>query len=210
MDCAFLVTAWNKAALSQDEEKELQEHRLLSQVLQILLRNPKIPDHYLSGLLKGQEPDLPMLTAQKVGLPEPVEFWNALGSPLRPSINCVVTISVDLKEGTTIPTVKSHITRYEQQGEPGSFEEIKQVGNGEVVTADPAKIPVLKIRDIGKEYSVRLQEEGIDTVAKLLALSQAELARILKKGGTKSLRYYKTKAANILEAAQKELYDREK
>ncbi len=130
IDCAYIVTAWNKASASSDEDKEMQEHRLLSQVLKVLMCNPKIPRSYLLGLLKNQEPDLPMVTAQKGGVPDPVEFWNALGSPLKPSINCVVTISLDLEKWTTATMVDTQITKFEQQGEPGSSEEVIRKKNG--------------------------------------------------------------------------------
>ena len=115
VDCAYIITAWDKGVSSGGEDKELLEHRLLSQVLVILLNNPKIPANYLQGLLVGQEPDLPMVSAQKGGLPEPVEFWNALGSPLRPSINCVVTISLTPGKSVELPAVQSRVVLYEQQ-----------------------------------------------------------------------------------------------
>lgn len=132
IDCAYLITAWNKATDPGEEEKELQEHRLLSQVLQVLLRNPTIPSGHLQGALTGQKPPLPLIAAQQDGLPDPVEFWNALGSPLKPSINCVITISLDLKQKTKpLDVVTSRITKL------NAVEEVIQIGGRVLNKAKP-------------------------------------------------------------------------
>jgi hypothetical protein len=154
MDCAFLITAWNKVAVSHDEDRELQEHRLLNQVLQVLFRNPRIPPEYLYGSLKAQEPALPMITAQKDGLPDPVEFWNAMGSPLKPAINCVVTFSLDLDQQTTGPMVVAKITGYMHKGKPGTPEKVIQVGGRVLDASDPVKgihNAWVKIKELHKE-----------------------------------------------------------
>ena len=106
IDCSYMISAWNTVADSGNEDTEMQEHRLLSQTLQVLLRNPLIPEDYLLGLLINLDeelelPDLPMISAQKNTLSNPVEFWNALGTPYRPSINCVVTVSMDVNHVIT-------------------------------------------------------------------------------------------------------------
>ena len=81
--CSYLVTAWPVGG----EELPLQEHRLLSQVLQVLSAYPTIPESFLgSTLLAGQEPPLPMVTAQVDGVQGAAEFWTALGNQLRPSL----------------------------------------------------------------------------------------------------------------------------
>lgn len=90
--CSYLVTAWPFGG----EELALQEHHLLSQTLMALSKNRTIPAKYLKGSLAGQEPPLPMVTAQPNGLKDPAEFWTALGSKLRASISVTVTISMEL------------------------------------------------------------------------------------------------------------------
>jgi hypothetical protein len=154
IDCAYIITAWNKTTASDDEDNELQEHRLLSQVLRVLLQNPSIPFEYLHGVLKGQEPDLPVVAAQQNGLPDAMEFWNALNSPARPSINCVITFSLDSDQWITGPMVITKITEYMQWGKPGAPEKIIQIGGRAVDTSDPAKgidNAVLKIRELDKK-----------------------------------------------------------
>lgn len=96
VECSYLITAWNKAA-DTSVERELQEHRLLGQVMYVLLRNPTIPDAYRQGLIAGQEIPPPMVSAQPgdeaAGAPE---FWSALETHVRPSILCRVTLAMDL------------------------------------------------------------------------------------------------------------------
>jgi hypothetical protein len=95
--CSYLITAWSVAQTIEGElmEVELVEQRLLSQVLQVLSGFPTIPAWFLEGTaLDGQEPPLPMVTAQADGIQNPAEFWNAIGNKLRPSLTVTVTISV--------------------------------------------------------------------------------------------------------------------
>jgi len=99
--CSYLVTAWPVGG----DEPALQEHQLLSEALQALTRFQKIPAAFLQGRLVNAVPALPMLTAQSDGLPEPLEFWTALGSTLRPSIVVTATIALDLEPPTTAPEV---------------------------------------------------------------------------------------------------------
>jgi hypothetical protein len=91
----YVVTAWS-AITQRNETQILEEHRLLADVLRTLLRYPTIPRDVLQGALVGQEPPLPTLVAQMGdGLPHPpAEFWSALQSPMRPSLNLVVTIAL--------------------------------------------------------------------------------------------------------------------
>jgi hypothetical protein len=108
--CSYLVTAWpaetagedRKASLSLDSETALDlnllEQQLLSEVLQVFTRYPIIPASSLQGKLADppQPVPLPMITAQAEGLTNISEFWTAIGSNLRPSLNVKATISVPL------------------------------------------------------------------------------------------------------------------
>jgi hypothetical protein len=99
--CSYLITAWPVGGT----DLALQEHRLLSQVLQVLSRYPKIPAPFLRGQLVGQEPPLPMMTAHADGLREPAEFWTAIGNKLRPSLTMAVTIGMEVFAPVTAPMV---------------------------------------------------------------------------------------------------------
>ncbi len=118
--CTYLVTAWPTGGT----ELALQEHRLLSQVLQILSRYPTIPGSFLKGSLSGQEPPLPMITAQADGLKNPAEFWTALGNKLRPSLTVTVTISMEVFAPETTAVVLTEELRLGEQTSPGE-EKIK-------------------------------------------------------------------------------------
>ena len=108
--CSYLVTAWPIS----DEEPALQEHRLLSQVLALLSRYPTIPENFLQGRLVGQEPPLPMMTAQANGLQNPAEFWTAVGNKLRASLTVTVTIAMPVLEP------RGRTDRHQQGGTPGA------------------------------------------------------------------------------------------
>src|SRR6266852_2742383 len=79
--CSYLVTAWPVGGT----ELALQEHRLLSQVLQLFSGLPTIPSTFLQGSLQGQEPPLPMVTAVVDQQKNLSEFWTAIGCKLRAS-----------------------------------------------------------------------------------------------------------------------------
>ena len=112
--CSYLITAWPVGGT----DLVLQEHRLLSQVLQVLARHPIIPAAFLKGKLIGQEPPLPMMTAQTDGLKDPAEFWTAIGNKLRPSLVVTVTIGMDLFAPVTAPIVITEEVRVGERTAP--------------------------------------------------------------------------------------------
>lgn len=112
IDCSYLVTAWPAEAAIADPTKNnvdqetagdgvLLEQLLLSQVLQVLARYPVIPSELLQGKLAKPEQEFPppMITARADGLSNISEFWTAIGSNLRPSLNVRVTISMQASGG---------------------------------------------------------------------------------------------------------------
>jgi hypothetical protein len=137
VDCAYLVTAWNKAAAADDDDKELPEHSLLSQVLHVLLCHRTIPKEHLQGVLKGQAPALPLVSAQPGSLMEPGEFWGSLNTPVRPSISCVVTTSPDIRQSITAPMVVTKITKYRQEDKSTPWKEVIQIGGRVTDNAEP-------------------------------------------------------------------------
>jgi hypothetical protein len=94
VDCTYLITAWPVSG----SEIALKEHRLLSQVLQVLSRYNTIPEAFLRGSLTGQKPSLPLKISSVDGLKNPAEFWAALGIPLRAAIAVTITISLSTLE----------------------------------------------------------------------------------------------------------------
>ncbi|NEO72502.1 Pvc16 family protein [Moorena sp. SIO3H5] len=117
--CSYLVTAWPIGG----EELPLQEHRLLSQVLQLFSAYPTIPDiPFLENTrLAGQDLPLPMVTAQVERVQSASEFWTALGNQLRPSITVTVTIAIkELFEPEPTPIVITQDWQLGQRISPSS------------------------------------------------------------------------------------------
>jgi Pvc16 N-terminal domain/Carboxypeptidase regulatory-like domain len=112
--CSYLVTAW--PAVGTD--LALQEHRLLSQALQVLAGMPKIPAAFLKGKLVGQQPTLPMITARMDGMKNPWEFWAAIGNKMRASIMVTVTIAMDVFAPVTTSIVLTEEVRLGERAGP--------------------------------------------------------------------------------------------
>jgi hypothetical protein len=91
VDCSYLISAW---ASESSSSRPLDEHRLLSEVMKVLLRHPIIPEVLLQGSLKGQAPPLPSSTLQPGRLQGVGEFWQALGGKPKAALNYTVTIGV--------------------------------------------------------------------------------------------------------------------
>jgi len=108
VDCSYLITAWSSETSTS---RPLDEHRLLSEVMKVLLRHPTIPDVLLQGSLKGQEPPLPSSTLQPGRLQSVAEFWQALGGKPKAALNYTVTIGVepDPAVETEVPVIDKRL-----------------------------------------------------------------------------------------------------
>jgi Pvc16 N-terminal domain/Carboxypeptidase regulatory-like domain len=159
--CSYIVTAWPVGGA----DLPLQQHRLLSQVLQLFSKLPTIPATFLSGSLVGQEPPLPMLTAQTDGLKNPAEFWLALSNRPRPSIMLVVTISMPVLEDVTGPLVTTRTTGF-GVGTSVISERLVQIG-GRVLGAGgpPLSDAYVDIPDTGLQ--TRTDSEGRFTFSRV-------------------------------------------
>jgi hypothetical protein len=95
VDCSYLITAWpSESSITAP----LDEHRLLSEVMRVLLRYPRLPAAALQGVLKDQAPDPPTSTLQAGHLQNLAEFWQALGGKPRAALNYTVTLSMQVFE----------------------------------------------------------------------------------------------------------------
>jgi hypothetical protein len=115
IECSYIISAWNKGADVAGLEKEEQEHRLLSQVLYVLSRNPTIPSQYLVGLLANPEIPLPLIAAESEDMSAKPDFWSSLETYVRPSITCRITIAMDL----TMDDTSSQLTTIRTILDPG-------------------------------------------------------------------------------------------
>ena len=109
LDCSYLITAWasdNSTTPAQDE------HRLLGEVMQVLLRYATLPSAILQGRLINQELPLPTAVLQPGQLQSLGEFWQALGGKPKAALNYTVTIAVVSSEPQiTAPVVTEKIIK---------------------------------------------------------------------------------------------------
>ena len=102
VDCSYLITAWPSQSTPN---RAADEHRLLSEVMRVLLRFPKLPDYFLQGSLTAQELPLPTAVLQPGHLQSLGEFWQALGGKPKAALNYTVTIAVQPFAPVEVPLV---------------------------------------------------------------------------------------------------------
>lgn len=161
--CSYLVTAWPVGGSDLD----LQEHRLLSQVLQLLFRYPTIPAPLLRGSLAGQEPPPPLVASHTEGVRNTAEFWSALGIKPRASLTIMATLSMPVLEDVSAPLVTTRVTSYDT-GRGVVEEQLLQIG-GRVLGPGNQGLPdaVVELADIG--LRTRTDAEGRFTFTRVPA-----------------------------------------
>ncbi len=165
VSCTYLVTAWPTGV---GEEVTLGEHRLLSQVLQVLSGYSTIPAEFLQGSLAGQEPPLPMMAARVDSLKNPPEFWSAMGNKLRASFMVTVTIGMDVFETITAPVVLTE-TRKTTALVTATATKTSYRFGGRVTTPqnEPVVDAIVTLVETGQE--TRTDESGRYRLGRLLA-----------------------------------------
>lgn len=181
IECSYLVTAWPQDPTPPS--LEMQEHRLLSQTLQVLGRSPTIHEKFLKGsLAKEQEPPgppgplnpnaplapalppvskppPPMIAPMVNGMKSPAEFWTAMGNQLRASFTVTVTISMPFMDAATATLVTTrHLDAGPLEGEP---DRLTQIG-GEVVDQAGVGVAgaVVDIIDAGQRVRLRATSDS--------------------------------------------------
>jgi len=91
VDCSYLITAWPSEAAPNPAA---DEHKLLGEVLKVLVRHPVLPEVLLQGSLANQDPPLPTITIHQSQLQSWGDFWQAIGSKPKAALNYTVTIGV--------------------------------------------------------------------------------------------------------------------
>lgn len=95
VDASYLITAWPG---STEKDRPEDEHRLLGEVLQALLRYRTLPRGVLKGSLANQGLPLPVSVLQPGRLQSLGEFWQALGGKPKAALNYTVTFAVDVNK----------------------------------------------------------------------------------------------------------------
>ena len=181
MDLNYMITAW-----ARDPE---DEHRLLTRVLMVLLRQPTLPDNLLPETLRNQPVPIPLQVAQGEALESIAEVWSALDNEMRPSITLTVTVAIDPYLVITTPLVRTRELRVVQrEGLVPLTEEVRpdvfwSVG-GMVQTDAPLETVGLTLVERGLEVS--LQEDGRFTIGRLEA---GEYTLEIQSEGRETKRY---------------------
>ncbi|NUM74047.1 DUF4255 domain-containing protein [candidate division KSB1 bacterium] len=110
VDCYYLVTTWSNA----NPPTVSYEHMFLGHVLWALARNSLIAPKWFQGYLNQLEPmpELPTKIAQVDNFKSLGELWSALENELKPGINYVVTIPIDMEQTFTSQMVLVKIAEY--------------------------------------------------------------------------------------------------
>jgi hypothetical protein len=179
IECSYVISAWNKSTAVGAVEKEEDEHRLLSQLLYVLWRNPTIPSRYLKGLLENAEIPPPIVTAESEDLAAKPDFWNSLGTPVRPSITCRVTIAMDLDLDTVGPRVTTLKTTF------GGGEDMYVIGGTIRSAADKSTIGNAWIRLDSSLLTYSSDAQGRFVINRISAGSHAFTVRAVgfREGG---------------------------
>jgi len=114
VDFSYLVTAWPSESVPDPAE---DEHRLLGEVMRVLLRYRTIPEDVLHGDLKTQEPALPVSSLQPGRLQSLGEFWQALGGKPKAALNYQVTLSIELAEIEELYLVTDKLIKIQMERE---------------------------------------------------------------------------------------------
>jgi hypothetical protein len=109
IDLSYMITCWTSTPEDQ--------HRLLWRVLETLFRNSPLPEQVLHGALLQSDHPVRTDVAQPDGVLKNLsDFWGALENQLRPAINLVVTVDLDLAQQPVVPLVFSRILKVGSAG----------------------------------------------------------------------------------------------
>ena len=160
VDFSYLITVWTKDVGD--------EHSLLGHLMTVLCRHQFLPDEVLQGVLKGLEFPVHASTAQPDGLVKnPADFWSALDNQLKPYIDYVVTLPVDLDITLTAPVVFTKTLEVKEAGKR-EVEEIVQIGGIVHQKSKPeAGIVDAVVTVKEKGMTVKTDNEGHYSFAKL-------------------------------------------
>jgi hypothetical protein len=145
LDCHYLITAWSPAAATPAVEPIVDEHALLYQAVEVLMRHdPLVPaEVYLPDPMPPDTPEtfatavLPTKVVPAEGFPKFAEFWGTMGAEHRwkPAAELVVTLPLVHTERSAGALVTSRIVEYRIDGAPVAEVSV-QIG-GHVLTTLP-------------------------------------------------------------------------
>jgi len=101
VDCSYLITVWP----SESDRNTIQtEHRLLGEIMKVLLRYRQIPDAVLQGSLQGSDPPIRAFSLHQSNLQSLGEFWQAMGGKPKAALNYTIILPVPIYEQEEVGT----------------------------------------------------------------------------------------------------------
>jgi hypothetical protein len=105
----------------------LTEHRLMGELLRILLRYSAVPREYFTGVLEGASGGAVLMSIARPDhqhYTDPKTLWQSLGGTLRPALSLVVTALFDPFETTWTKRVREMVRVSGNGTEPGAPQSI--------------------------------------------------------------------------------------
>lgn len=91
VDCGYLITAWSNES---SPTRAFDEHKLLGEVLAILLAFPTVPPQLRDGSLRDEDAAMRLALLHPSSLQSIGEFWQAMGGRPRPALTCTATVAI--------------------------------------------------------------------------------------------------------------------
>jgi hypothetical protein len=104
IDCSYLVTAWPKNGVPNPDQ---DEHRILGEVLRVLLRFREIPEQVLQGSMTSTRYPIRTVVAPESEPRGRGEFWQALHGKPRAALCYVVTLAMDVRDPDDVGRIAS-------------------------------------------------------------------------------------------------------
>ncbi len=153
-DVSILITARDRTIFG--------EHRLLTEVLSLLMRNQSLREEFLPLELRGHG-NLPLSATGNPPI-DVISLWNSLSLPIRPAVYLTVTLPLDAWQKVTVPLVTERrfgVYPSPSESDRGSTVIRSAVISGivkNVLTSKPLRRVHVELQ--GTEKSVTSNEEG--------------------------------------------------
>jgi len=152
LDCHYVVTAWSPVTFTPAVEPAIDEHAVLYDVLEVLMRHRPLSakEVYKLGVTipSGQtlasvpEPlrsDLPLDVVQVDGIRNLGDFWNTMKLPWKPALHLTVTIPVVLLEPDIESPAVTTLTGDYRQAQSAVKAEVLLTVGGRVLAGTPGE-----------------------------------------------------------------------
>ena len=147
LDCHYLITAWSPVQEGESPPTSPipDEHKVLSEALRILMRNPDVNPEAL-GITSSDPVFGKAHIYLSVAPPETPrvlnDFWSAMKLPWRPAIQLIATAPLDLlRDDKPGPVVLTLVQRYACIDTSGNPDEVILIGGWVLRASDDSPIP---------------------------------------------------------------------